>query len=80
MRELERQLGFRVLDRTTRQVLPGQHPGAGNVESYQEQAQTSAADLAVVNLTVHVDLAIDYFAPNPRCRRKAACRLCVHTV
>ena len=33
-----------------------------NVESYREQAQTSAADLAVVNLTMHADLAIDYFA------------------
>src|SRR5580700_1570965 len=33
-----------------------------NVESYREQAQASAADLAVVNLTMHGDLAIDYFA------------------
>jgi NodT family efflux transporter outer membrane factor (OMF) lipoprotein len=33
-----------------------------NVESYREQAQASAADLAVVNLTMHSDLAIDYFA------------------
>ena len=33
-----------------------------NVESYREQAQASAADLAVVNLTMHADLAIDYFA------------------
>ena len=33
-----------------------------NVESYREQAQASAADLAVVNLTLHADLAIDYFA------------------
>lgn len=33
-----------------------------NVESYREQAQASAADLAVVNLTMHTDLAIDYFA------------------
>lgn len=33
-----------------------------NVESYHEQAQASAADLAVVNLTLHADLAIDYFA------------------
>jgi NodT family efflux transporter outer membrane factor (OMF) lipoprotein len=33
-----------------------------NLESYREQAQASAADLAVVNLTMHADLAIDYFA------------------
>jgi NodT family efflux transporter outer membrane factor (OMF) lipoprotein len=33
-----------------------------NVESYREQAQASAADLGVVNLTMHADLAIDYFA------------------
>ena len=33
-----------------------------NVESYREQAQASAADLAVINLTMHADLAIDYFA------------------
>ena len=33
-----------------------------NVESYREQAQASAADLSVVNLTMHADLAIDYFA------------------
>lgn len=33
-----------------------------NVESYREQAQASAGDLAVVNLTVHATLAIDYFA------------------
>lgn len=33
-----------------------------NVESYREQAQASAADLAVVNLTLHANLAIDYFA------------------
>jgi NodT family efflux transporter outer membrane factor (OMF) lipoprotein len=33
-----------------------------NVESYREQAQASAADLAVVNLTMHADLAIAYFA------------------
>jgi NodT family efflux transporter outer membrane factor (OMF) lipoprotein len=32
-----------------------------NVESYREQAQASAADLAVVNLSMHADLAIDYF-------------------
>jgi NodT family efflux transporter outer membrane factor (OMF) lipoprotein len=32
------------------------------VESYREQAQASAADLAVVNLSMHADLAIDYFA------------------
>jgi NodT family efflux transporter outer membrane factor (OMF) lipoprotein len=33
-----------------------------NVELYREQAQASAADLAVVNLTMHADLALDYFA------------------
>jgi NodT family efflux transporter outer membrane factor (OMF) lipoprotein len=33
-----------------------------NVESYREQAQASVADLAVVNLTMHADLAVDYFA------------------
>jgi NodT family efflux transporter outer membrane factor (OMF) lipoprotein len=33
-----------------------------NVESFREQAQASAADLAVVNLTMHADLAFDYFA------------------
>jgi NodT family efflux transporter outer membrane factor (OMF) lipoprotein len=33
-----------------------------NVESYREQAQASAADLAVVNLSMHAELAIDYFA------------------
>ena len=33
-----------------------------NVELYREQAQASAADLAVVNLTMHSDLAVDYFA------------------
>jgi NodT family efflux transporter outer membrane factor (OMF) lipoprotein len=33
-----------------------------NVESYREQAQASAADLAVINLTMHADLAIDYYA------------------
>jgi len=33
-----------------------------NVESYREQAQASAADLAVVNLTMHASLAVAYFA------------------
>ncbi len=33
-----------------------------NVESFREQAQASAADLAVVNLSMHSALAIDYFA------------------
>jgi NodT family efflux transporter outer membrane factor (OMF) lipoprotein len=33
-----------------------------NVESYREQAQASAADLAVVNLSMHAALAVDYFA------------------
>ena len=33
-----------------------------NVESYRERAQASAADLAVVNLTMHADFALDYFA------------------
>jgi len=32
-----------------------------NVESYREQAQASAADLATVNLSTHADLAVDYF-------------------
>jgi NodT family efflux transporter outer membrane factor (OMF) lipoprotein len=32
-----------------------------NVESYREQAQASAADLATVNLSIHADLAVDYF-------------------
>jgi NodT family efflux transporter outer membrane factor (OMF) lipoprotein len=32
-----------------------------NVESYREQAQASAADLASVNLSMHADLTIDYF-------------------
>jgi NodT family efflux transporter outer membrane factor (OMF) lipoprotein len=33
-----------------------------NVESFREQAQASAGDLAVVNLTMHATLAVDYFA------------------
>jgi NodT family efflux transporter outer membrane factor (OMF) lipoprotein len=33
-----------------------------NVESYREQAQATAADLAVINLSMHSALAIDYFA------------------
>ena len=32
-----------------------------NVESYREQAQASGADLAAVNLSMHADLAVDYF-------------------
>ena len=32
-----------------------------NVESYREQAQASAADLATINLSMHADVAIDYF-------------------
>jgi NodT family efflux transporter outer membrane factor (OMF) lipoprotein len=32
-----------------------------NVESYREQAQAGAADLATVNLSMHADLAVDYF-------------------
>jgi NodT family efflux transporter outer membrane factor (OMF) lipoprotein len=31
------------------------------VESYREQAQASAADLATVNLSMHADVALDYF-------------------
>jgi NodT family efflux transporter outer membrane factor (OMF) lipoprotein len=33
-----------------------------NVEFYREQAQASAGDLAVVNLSVHAELAVDYYA------------------
>lgn len=33
-----------------------------NVEYYREQAQASAADLAVINLSVQATLALDYFA------------------
>ena len=32
-----------------------------NVESYREEAQASAADLATVNLSMHADVAVDYF-------------------
>src|SRR5947209_1499853 len=32
-----------------------------NVESYREQAQASAADLATINLSMHADVALDYF-------------------
>jgi NodT family efflux transporter outer membrane factor (OMF) lipoprotein len=33
-----------------------------NVESSREQAQATAADLAVVNLSMHAELAVDYFS------------------
>jgi len=32
-----------------------------NVESYRDQAQASAADLATVNLSMHAQVALDYF-------------------
>jgi NodT family efflux transporter outer membrane factor (OMF) lipoprotein len=32
-----------------------------NVEVYREQAQASAADVAVVNLSMHAGIAVDYF-------------------
>jgi NodT family efflux transporter outer membrane factor (OMF) lipoprotein len=33
-----------------------------NVESYREQAQASAADLATINLSIHASVAVNYFA------------------
>jgi len=33
-----------------------------NVESYRDQAQASAADLATVNLSMHAQVALDYFS------------------
>jgi NodT family efflux transporter outer membrane factor (OMF) lipoprotein len=33
-----------------------------NVEAYRDEAQASAADLAVANLSMHATLAVDYFA------------------
>ena len=32
-----------------------------NIESYREQAQASSADLAAVNLSMHAQLALDYY-------------------